>query len=310
MKNALYILISLVIFSCSKSNTSSKKQVSNKSNSQKTDFKEELNKDGNSLLWRVEGNGIENPCYIFGSLQVITAGKFNTIEKLEPFLDKCNSVVLETADEPKKGNVIDKLTFKNDSIANYLNQEDITEIADFFDKKMGINKDGFNAFFSKSKPYLVYSTIALANYKKTPQIQLMEFQKYASENNKKLTGLSSLSNTIALFDSIPNDTLYSWCLNSIRNYDYSKELILQLENIYTKQELSKILPLLEKASPEFLQYYDLFVGKRLNKWMPTIEQEIKKGETFIGIGALLISCENNILDRLKRKGYSVIPIKI
>lgn len=302
MKLLISILILLTLYSCNESKNTPIQQ-------KRKITKEKAKNNSNSLLWKVEGNGIKKPSYIFGSLQVINSGKLNIINKLEATLDKCNSILLETADEPKKENVMAKLTFKNDSISNYLTPGEIKEISSFFNDKMGINEEGFNAFFSKSKPYLIYSTIALASYDKTPQIQLMEFQKYATENNKKLIGLSSLSNTVSLFDSIPNDTLYKWCLTSIRHFEKSKEVVNRLEDIYLKQQLSQIYPLIEENSPEFLEYFDLFVTNRLNKWIHTVEKEIKKGGTFIGIGTLLISCENNLLERLENKGYTVTPIE-
>ncbi|MEL6942835.1 MAG: TraB/GumN family protein, partial [Bacteroidota bacterium] len=63
--------------------------------SQKDSTLLEINEDRNSLLWKITGNDLEAPSYLFGTIHMIGKKDYIFNEKMQLAFDTCKNVVFE-----------------------------------------------------------------------------------------------------------------------------------------------------------------------------------------------------------------------
>ena len=97
-------------------------------------------------------------------------------------------------------------------------------------------------------------------------------------------------------------------METIRNYDKEKKDTQKMMKIYHEQKVDKLIPLMNKQSPEFMEFSDIFLYNRNKAWIPKIEKEISDKQCFIAVGAGHLFGEGGIIDLLKKEGYTLIPI--
>ena len=78
--------------------------------------------------------------------------------------------------------------------------------------------------------------------------------------------------------------------------------------IYSEQKVDKLIPMIQKQSPEFMNFADIFLYNRNKAWIPKIESEIKDKSCFIAVGAAHLFGEEGLIDLLKKNGYSLTAI--
>ena len=60
---------------------------------------------------------------------------------------------------------------------------------------------------------------------------------------------------------------------------------------------------------EFSQYSDLLLDNRNQKWIPIIIEQAKLKPTFFAVGAAHLGNDNGVINLLRKKGYTVSPVK-
>ena len=52
----------------------------------------------NALIWKIEGNGIQYPSYLMGTVHAIPIGNIDTSQKLKNLIISCTRLFTETSD--------------------------------------------------------------------------------------------------------------------------------------------------------------------------------------------------------------------
>ena len=52
----------------------------------------------NSLIWKIEGNGLQFPSYLMGTIHSIPIGNIDTSQKLKNLIFSCNRLFTEKSD--------------------------------------------------------------------------------------------------------------------------------------------------------------------------------------------------------------------
>lgn len=78
--------------------------------------------------------------------------------------------------------------------------------------------------------------------------------------------------------------------------------------IYSEQKVDKLIPMIKKQSPEFMEFGDVFLYNRNKAWIPKIENNIASKKCFIAVGAAHLFGEGGVIDLLEKKGYTVTAV--
>lgn len=109
-----------------------------------------------SLLWKISGNGLEKPSYLFGTMHALCEINFDA--KVIKAIDETSQLFLEIdLDDPKlQIKVMQGIIMKDSStLSSFISQEDATIVNDFLKSNIGLSLN----FVDKYKPLMISSML-------------------------------------------------------------------------------------------------------------------------------------------------------
>jgi len=264
-------------------------------------------KISSSLLWKISGNGLDTPSYVFGTIHLICAEDLDISQTLIDALDKSEVMIMELdLDDANLNTELQKYSFNenNKNLMEDLDQKDVELINKFL-------TDNFNTELAQIgifRPMVLSSMISmkLLPCQKTASVEL-ELVKMAAIKKMDIAGLESVKEQVSVFDSIPRSLQIKWLVEMIEDLDKSKKEFAELSKVYQEQDINKIYEYTTEL-PEYKKYENLFLTSRNKSWIPEIEEKIKSGPSFIAVGAGHLGSENGIIKLLENKGYELEAI--
>lgn len=258
----------------------------------------------NALLYKVSGNGITKPSYIFGTIHISCDVKFDAATTKA--LDETTQLYLELDmdDSELQNKIMKSLSMKNGvTISSLVSPEDYRLLDDYFLQKMNVPISAVNTY----KPFFLSSLFLNTLLDCTPQSYENELVKVSSFQNEPVFGLETVAEQMDIFDQIPYQLQVDELITSVRNdfRDDKKELNILLKTYATKDlnELSKVSS--SSKSTIMTDYEDLLLNNRNKKWLKLIEQITKNTPTFFAVGAAHLSGDEGLIQLLRTNGYLV-----
>lgn len=253
----------------------------------------------NSVLWRISGNGLKEPSYLFGSMQMVPGKQLFINDSISHCVKISKSLMMET--DPKitledqiKVTSLSMLS-KGKTIKDYMDGDVYNECYTYWTDSMKINKNQLNKMLSYKPIFL--SSFLMTQFIQQPKNYELEFLNMAGKG-KKLITLETLEEQISMMDSIPVQ-------DQLSEYKVDKQYFELLDK-YMKQDLPEIENLLLDETS--MDVKTLLIQVRNNNWMPKIKEAIKQESCFITLGLVHIIGENGIISLLRNNGYTVKPI--
>ena len=250
------------------------------------------------LLWKVSGNGLDKPSYIFGTHHVAPLSMKDSIAGMTEAMNGTSQVYGELVmEDMMKPEMLMKMQqammLPNDTtLKSLFTQAQYDSIASVVKENIGMEL----AMFDKLKPAalnaqlaVVLSVKALKGY--NPQEQLDTwFQTQAKQAGKKVGGLEQL-----------------YC--SATHIDYGIDMTRRLAEAYLNQNLDKLLEITEEkmgnacdSTPE--EEEALIYGRNAN-WAKQMPGIMKQASTLFVVGAGHLPGEHGVLKLLEKQGYTV-----
>ena len=261
-----------------------------------------------SIFWKVTGNGLEKPSYLFGTVHLIPKSDFFFIDSLENKFESCQEIVLEVdMDDPGFLTKTQQLMYMpdNKSIKDLLDSTDYSRLSEFFKDSLNLQLDQFQ----KLKPVFLVQFIIPKIINKPLASYELTFVQMAKKYNIDLTGLESIKEQMNSIDKIPFKKQAELVLETIKDFNEDRLIYSELIDAYKKMDFKNFYNLMIKASPELKEFEQILLIDRNEKWVPRIEKMIKEKSCFIGVGALHLEGEKGLVALLKSEGYKVTPIK-
>ncbi len=252
----------------------------------------------NSLIWKIEGNGLLYPSYLMGTIHEIPIGNIDTSQKLKKLIFNCNRLFTETSDSLFMADVF---LPGNDSAKNHLKKRHYKQLkkAIKFYSPNSVETDSIY----KMKSYL-YRNIILG-YK--AQLYFTSYEEYlillANSKNIATDGLESSEETAYLKKYAPEDG-FTYLSDFIDNIDIYLELYKKSLKVYATHNINYFYFAMQKINPEMT--IDVLDKRNLN-WLPKITVAIKKESCFFAVGASHLAGNNGLINLLRKEGYTVTP---
>lgn len=261
----------------------------------------------NTLLWKISGNDIEEPSYLFGTIHISCDATLN--EQVTQALDATTLLVLEIdMDDPAMPmNMMKLMNMKEkQSLSQLLNKEDYQLLHQFYKEQFGINIEAMHTV----KPFFLSAMIYPKLLDCPTQSLETELVKVAHSQNEEVLGLETIEDQMSIFDEIPYEEQVSELLKSVKDsLKTDKENFTKMLEIYKKQDLSAMVNLImEDTTATTAKYADKLLIDRNQKWIPKIIEFTRKKPTFFGVGAGHLGGEFGVINLLKAKGYILTPI--
>lgn len=265
------------------------------------------------LLWKISGNGLTKPSYIYGNMHVSSKIAFRLGEEFYESINIVDKIALES------NPIIWLNEIMNSKLAqNYIGEFDLTnQNTDGFYKNqfrlyISDNEDFSNALSSEHyfMNWLLYrENKSNSDFEEETFLDMFIYQAGA-KNKKEVLSLEDFrENTkIVELSSLPDmeDKVQSqWFIKLTKEKSYGE----LLEEAYRKQDLSLIDSLQKEVSSNNGLYYMLYVRNEKMVWK--IDSILKSGTSlFSGVGAAHLPGEKGMLKLLESMGYTVTAMPI
>ena len=261
----------------------------------------------NSLLWKISGNGLSQPSYLFGTVHITCDATL--APKVNTALDATKQLYLELdMDDPNMmKEMMGGMTMKNGvSMTSLLSTEDYKLVEDFIKSKTGMPLKMLDSY----KPFLVSAMLMPAMLDCKAQSIEQSLIDATKKQNEEIFGLETVQEQLDAFDAIPYKEQMEDLLASAKDdmandkAEYNKMI-----ELYNAQKLNELMAFMKSSKNKTASHDDVLLINRNKSWIPRIEKIAKEKPTFFGVGAGHLSGENGVIMLLRKKGYKVEAVK-
>lgn len=274
------------------------------------------------LLWKVSGNGLNQPSYIMGTHHLSPLSIMDSIAGMQKAMNETQQVYGElkmsemqspaTMQEMQKKMMIESDT----TLTSLLSPEDFATANKFCKENLMMDL----TMAPKLKPAFLLNNVVVIAYVKhignfNPQEQLDTFfQTEATKKGKKVDGLETPAFQFdLLFNGYSLQRQAQLLMCTLNNIDTEVESLKKLTDAYMKQDLSAMLRISEERKGNQCDPLpgeeDAMITNRNQAWAQKLPAIMKTAPTFVAVGALHLPGEKGLLNLLKNQGYTVEPVK-
>jgi len=262
----------------------------------------------NSLLWKISGNGLSKPSYLYGTIHITCD---NTLDKNTlAALDATKQLYLELdMDDPNmQMQMMGGMMMKDGKTMSAMaTEEDFKIVDEYLQKNVGMGAKMMDKF----KPSFV-GMMVMPKLIDCPMKSFEEALMAVTKAQKEETyGLETIDEQMAVFDAIPYEEQMKELVKSAKDgLDKGKAMFKKMMDLYNSKDLNGLMAFMNDEENKFYgENTDVLLDGRNKNWIPKIESVAKKTPTFFGVGAAHLGGENGVIMLLRKRGYTVEAVK-
>ena len=263
----------------------------------------------NSVFWKISGNGLEKPSFLFGTIHLIPEKDYVFTKTMQAKFDASKILVLEADIDMSLKEQIEiakKLILPGGKKLNeFMSEKQFADFKSNLLDTLGIKKSKFKKIL-RIKP--VFSmALVLSELLENPISYEQKFIKEAKKRKMEIRGLETLEFQMSLIDSISIKDQIKMLVEDDSNSNPVEEYNKILK-AYKRQDLKRLYDFV-KEDEESERMEEDFLIKRNIKWIEGINNTIKKQAAFIAVGAGHLYGEEGLVFLLRKEGYTLKAIK-
>ena len=267
----------------------------------------------NTLLWKISGNGLKKPSYIFGTIHMLCKDDAVLSDSLKNVIKNVNEVYFEVDLDNmfEMLGVMSKMKMKGDTtLQDLLSEADYEKVKNYFETKGSMLPF---SMLEKYKPMLAASTLQQGSFAcETTAMMEQVIMEEAKQHKKSIKGLESMGYQASVLDSIPYklqaEQLLSYIDKAEKGGDEDKEFT-EMMNAYKNQDLQKLEEMLMKSDPSISNYTDILLYNRNRNWVNKLKGLLSEKALLIAVGAGHLPGKEGCINLLRKEGYKVTPVK-
>lgn len=261
----------------------------------------------NSTLWKISGNGLEKPSYLFGTIHITCDASLE--DDVKKALDETTQLVLELdMDGPSmQAKMLQGMYMKDGkTLKDFVSEEDFTAIDSLFIKQAGMSI----GLMQNVKPFFLVSML----YPKMINCQMESFElellKVTKEQNEEVYGLETIEEQLQVFETIPYEDQVADLIRMAKdNLEYDKATFAEMLEVYKSENINAMLDMMDDENNQTTaKHQDVLLKNRNINWIPKIEEYAKQQPTFFGVGAGHLAGENGVIKLLRKAGFTVTAV--
>lgn len=274
------------------------------------------------LLWKVSGNGLGRPSYIFGTHHMAPSTMIDQIKGLDVAIAGCDIVVGE----------IEKDSLMATNVQARMAQAMIAPLDSTLDKLLSpsdydLVEKVFNKYFSTMGVKLRQMNTLKPNAIST-QMQAMQAIKYfpnfnanslidvavqarANEAGRPSAGLESVDEQINLLFNGPLEEQAKALLETCKQDDLFQVQSAALADAYMEQNLDKLHQIMTDTSMggDSEEMMDALIYNRNRAWVSKLKVMMPERACLVCVGAGHLPGDQGLLQLLRNEGYNVEPVQ-
>lgn len=266
-----------------------------------------------SLLWKITGNGLQQPSYLYGTIHFIPLTDFFvTNSVVQAFM---SSKILATENAafmryiPRhvwQEKSQQKFLPDDRTAAAYLSEADFAELKTYMRKGLRIKNPSYSTYLRLKPNYLAGALLGRLHPESTGY-EIVFLHMAQQRNNRKqymlFEGLEEPKQTFAAFDSLERLYQVEDLMRGVRSGFAEYHRVLEM---YGNQDIEAIYNY--NASVEDGKLYQPLVSARNEAWLGKLRKLIHSQPTFVAVGVAHLGGPKGLIQLLAGQGYTVQPV--
>lgn len=255
----------------------------------------------NSLLWKVTGNGLSKPSYLYGTIHMICSSDYFLTEKTKKALEASEKLVLEiNLSDPKELSEMQQLAMGKEPLSKKLSPDQLSKLDAILQKTTGMTIQQVDSFN-------LLTVMSLISMKSFGCLDLkfyeMEFIEQAKKKNIQISGLEAVKEQFEILENAySNDEMIAMLDES------TLEETDKLVSNYKAENISSLYDLTTDVKYTSEKTRKIILDQRNLNWAQKMPQLMKKESIFFAVGSAHLAGEYGVINLLKKAGYKVEPI--
>jgi uncharacterized protein YbaP (TraB family) len=265
----------------------------------------------NTLLWRISGNGLKQPSYLFGTIHMLCSDDIQLSDSLKGAISRSDRIYLELDMDNmlEMFSVVNKMKMNGDTtLADLLTEEEYAKVKDFFSSHRGLIPF---SMLETYKPMLAASTMMQSSIDCDNPIAMEQLvMQEAKKVRKKIRGLETMAFQISIFDSIPYQLQAKQLVKYVEDFGKKDDKSFeQLSEAYRNQELSKLEQLTMQEDAGIEKFTEILLYNRNVDWVDKMSKLMGEESLVVAVGAGHLPGERGVINLLRKAGYKVEPVR-
>ena len=273
------------------------------------------------LLWKVSGNGLGRPSYIFGTHHMAPATMIDQIKGMDQAISACDVVVGEvekdslTSPEVQARMAQDMIAPLDSTLDKLLTTEEYSIVEKVFNKyfgAMGVKLSQMKNLKPSAISTQMQAMQALKYFPSFDATNLIDVavQTRANDAGRPSAGLESVQEQIDLLFNGPLMEQAKGLVESCKQDEFFQVQSAALVDAYMAQDLDKILTVMTDAtmggSEEAM---DALIYNRNRAWVVKLIEMMPERACLVCVGAGHLPGDQGLIQLLRNEGYTVEPIQ-
>jgi uncharacterized protein YbaP (TraB family) len=266
----------------------------------------------NSLLWKISGNGLKQPSFLYGTMHTTDARVFVFADSMMPYLTSAKAYAMEL--DPKEAfnmSLLSKLMMgKGYSLKKMIPEREYNLLDSVVKKEINFSV----ALFDNVAPVFTMTIFEASGMelgdssgKGNKDVLDMYFYKQAKKKKKKIIGIETVDEQLGALNTLSYQEQADLLVKEIHSFEENKTEGTDIVKFYLDQNLDSLSANDADAQmPE--KFYKALVTDRNIHMADRIADFIKEQPTFIAVGALHLPKQEGVIELLRKKGFVVEPV--
>ncbi len=262
-----------------------------------------------ALLWEISGKNVKSPSYLFGTMHLIPKKDFLFPQSLQEKVKASDVLVMEIGGLSDKMKAMQYMMLDSGSVYDYFTEKQQDSLFKYASENLGMDKDKMMQF-SGMKPIVLLQLITKNEFGEAPESYELEFEKIANSNEIEVIGLETVEEQMQFLDNLSPRDQVNMVMETIRSDGKDNSKTHRLVDNYLTQDIEKIHSFIVNSDMNSPEFEETMLNNRNERWIKPIRKIIKKNKAFIAVGAGHLGGPNGVIELLRKKGYTLTPIKL
>lgn len=261
-------------------------------------------KNANTLLWRISGNGLKQPSYLFGTMHLTDKRLFNFDDSLYHALEVTDGTAIEVNPDEMMAYTFNKEIEniqKGKLLKEMLNDKDYKKYSAALSKKL--NKPASEI---TEKDLLLEKNSWTSDYLAKGEMPTFvdAYLFYTAKKQAKwVGGIEDITDQAGLLENI-DKTDIEFMLNKNAK-DVTNNMMEHMIGLYTSQNVDELYRF---TSGEDSVKHDAVITRRNVKMAFRIDSIARTRSMLFAIGAAHLASDEGVINLLRKRGFTVTPV--
>lgn len=258
----------------------------------------------NSLLWKVSGNGLKNPSYVFGTYHMLCSKDFQIKDKVKNALNSSEQFMMEVNfSDPETMTVMQSAMMAKQKLSDVLSPKEVEVM------KANISKFGYRFEDVEGMSPMVINSLLMVKYFDCAPTELkmidVELMNLAASGDKIIGGLETAKEQMETLGKFltPSDLV-----KTVSKFEEGKEMMVKLKKAYLDEDLATLDVLMKDRKEMTQEQEDLLLNNRNKNWVKMMPELMTDNSTFFAVGAGHLLGKEGVITLLQKQGYTVTPV--